>query len=150
MVTIKEVISDDRLIVIGRGDEERVVGRSDAVGEEFLRAGDHVRMDPLTGLILEKLIRPEVGELVLEEVPDVTYMQIGGLGDQIEVIRDAIELPYVHKDRFEEYELAPPKGVLLYGPPGMWQDAHRQSSSEQPGEELWPRRRAARTPVPTS
>jgi len=64
------------------------------------------------------LIRPEVGELVLEEVPDVTYQQIGGLGDQIEVIRDAIELPYVHKDRFEEYELAPPKGVLLYGPPG--------------------------------
>ena len=118
VVTIKEVISDDRLIVIGRGDEERVVGRSDAVGEEFLRAGDHARMDPLTGLILEKLIRPEVGELVLEEVPDVTYMQIGGLGDQIEVIRDAIELPYVHKDRFEEYELAPPKGVLLYGPPG--------------------------------
>ena len=118
VVTIKEVISDDRLIVIGRGDEERVVGRSDAVGEEFLRAGDHARLDPLTGLILEKLIRPEVGELVLEEVPDVTYMQIGGLGDQIEVIRDAIELPYVHKDRFEEYELAPPKGVLLYGPPG--------------------------------
>jgi len=118
VVTIKEVISDDRLIVIGRADEERVVGRSDAVEEEFLRAGDHVRMDPLTGLILEKLIRPEVGELVLEEVPDVTYLQIGGLGDQIEVIRDAIELPYVHKDRFEKYELAPPKGVLLYGPPG--------------------------------
>jgi len=118
VVTIKEVISDDRLIVIGRGDEERVVGRSDAVGDEFLRAGDHARMDPLTGLILEKLIRPEVGELVLEEVPDVTYMQIGGLSDQIEVIRDAIELPYVHKDRFEQYELAPPKGVLLYGPPG--------------------------------
>ena len=118
VVTIKEVISEDRLIVIGRADEERVVGRSDAVGEEFLRAGDHARMDPLTGLILEKLIRPEVGELVLEEVPDVTYQQIGGLGDQIEVIRDAIELPYVHKDRFEEYELAPPKGVLLYGPPG--------------------------------
>ena len=118
VVTIKEVISDDRLIVIGRGDEERVVGRSDAVGEEFLRAGDHARMDPSTGLILEKLIRPEVGELVLEEVPDVTYGQIGGLGDQIEVIRDAIELPYVHKDRFEEYALAPPKGVLLYGPPG--------------------------------
>ena len=118
VVTIKEVISEDRLIVIGRGDEERVVGRSDAVGEEFLRAGDHARMDPLTGLILEKLVLPEVGELVLEEVPDVTYQQIGGLGDQIEVIRDAIELPYVHKDRFEEYELAPPKGVLLYGPPG--------------------------------
>jgi len=118
VVTIKEVIGDDRVIILGRGDEERVVGRSEAVEEEFLRAGDHVRMDSETGLILEKLIRPEVGELVLEVVPDVTYDQIGGLGDQIEVIRDAIELPYVHKDRFEEYELSPPKGVLLYGPPG--------------------------------
>lgn len=118
VVTVKEVIADDRAIVLGSGDEERVVGRSEAVDEEFLRAGDHVRMDPTTGLILEKLIRPEVGELVLEVVPDVTYDQIGGLGDQIEVIRDAIELPYVHKDRFEEYELSPPKGVLLYGPPG--------------------------------
>ena len=118
VVTVKEVIANDRAIVLGSGDEERVVGRSEAVDEEFLRAGDHVRMDPTTGLILEKLIRPEVGELVLEVVPDVTYDQIGGLGDQIEVIRDAIELPYVHKDRFEEYELSPPKGVLLYGPPG--------------------------------
>ena len=118
VVTIKEVISDDRLIVIGRADEERVVGRSQAVEDEFLRAGDHARIDPVTGLVLEKLVLPEVGELVLEVVPDVTYEQIGGLGDQIEVIRDAIELPYVHKDRFEEYRLAPPKGVLLYGPPG--------------------------------
>ena len=118
VVTIKEVIGDNRLIVFGRGDEERVVSRSEAVEDEFLRAGDHARMDPETGLILEKLIRPEVGELVLEVVPDVTYAQIGGLGDQIEVIRDAIELPYVHKERFEEYDLTPPKGVLLYGPPG--------------------------------
>jgi len=63
-------------------------------------------------------MRPEVGELVLEEVPDTTYLQIGGLGDQIEVIRDAVELPYVQKDRFDAYGLAAPKGVLLYGPPG--------------------------------
>ncbi|MEN8113576.1 MAG: proteasome ATPase [Actinomycetota bacterium] len=118
VVTVKEVISDDRLIVLGRADEESVVERSEAVAETFLRVGDHVRMDPATGLVFEKLIRPEVGELVLEEVPDVTYRQIGGLGDQIEVIRDAIELPYVHKDRFDDYELAAPKGVLLYGPPG--------------------------------
>ncbi len=118
VVTIKELISNDRVIVLGRGDEERVIGRSEAVQEEPLRVGDHVRIDPMTGLILERLIRPEVGELILEEVPDVTYLQIGGLGDQIEVIQDAIELPYVHKDRFDEYDLAAPKGVLLYGPPG--------------------------------
>ena len=118
VVTIKELISNDRVIVLGRGDEERVIGRSEPVQEEPLRVGDHVRIDPMTGLILERLIRPEVGELILEEVPDVTYLQIGGLGDQIEVIQDAIELPYVHKDRFDEYDLAAPKGVLLYGPPG--------------------------------
>jgi proteasome-associated ATPase len=118
VVTIKEVISEDRLIVLGRGDEERVVGRSEIVEDEPLRVGDHVRIDPLTGMVLERLIRPEVGELVLEEVPDITYLQIGGLGDQIEVIRDAVELPYVQKDRFDEYNLAAPKGVLLYGPPG--------------------------------
>jgi proteasome-associated ATPase len=118
VATIKEVISDDRLIILGRADEERVVSRSEAVEDEPLRVGDHVRIDPLTGLVLERLIRPEVGELVLEEVPDVTYLQIGGLGDQIEVIQDAIELPYVHKERFDKYGLAAPKGVLLYGPPG--------------------------------
>jgi len=118
VVTIKEILSDDRLIVFSRGDEERVVDRSEAVADEHLRVGDHVRMDPATGLILEKLLRPEVGELVLEEVPDITYEQIGGLGEQIEVIRDAVELPYVHKERFAEYDLAAPKGVLLYGPPG--------------------------------
>ncbi|MEA3503564.1 MAG: proteasome ATPase [Actinomycetota bacterium] len=118
VVTIKEVISDNRLIVLGRADEERVVGRSEAVEDAPLRVGDHVRIDPPTGLILESLIRPEVGELILEEVPDITYLQIGGLGEQIEVIQDAIELPYVHKARFDEYDLAAPKGVLLYGPPG--------------------------------
>jgi len=118
VVTIKEILSNDRVIILSRGDEERVVGRSEAVEEEPLRVGDHVRLDPGTGLVLERLIRPEVGELILEEVPDITYLQIGGLGDQIEVIRDAVELPYVHKDRFDEYDLAAPKGVLLYGPPG--------------------------------
>ncbi|MEA2009410.1 MAG: proteasome ATPase [Actinomycetota bacterium] len=118
VVTIKEVISEDRLIILSRGDEERVVGRSEIIEDEPLRVGDHVRIDPLTGLVLERLIRPEVGELVLEEIPDITYLQIGGLGEQIEVIRDAIELPYVHKERFAEYDLAAPKGVLLYGPPG--------------------------------
>ncbi|HZJ48454.1 MAG TPA: proteasome ATPase [Acidimicrobiia bacterium] len=118
VVTVKDVLSEDRLIVLGRADEERVVGRSEAIADVRLRVGDHVRMDPMTGLIFEKLLRPEVGELVLEEIPDVTYEQIGGLGDQIEVIRDAVELPYIHKERFAEYDLAAPKGVLLYGPPG--------------------------------
>ena len=118
VVTVKERLGDDRLVVLGRADEERVVEIAAPLRTELVRVGDHVRMDPRTGLVFEKLIRPEVEELVLEEIPDVTYDDIGGLGEQIVAIQDAIELPYVHKERFEDYALAPPKGVLLYGPPG--------------------------------
>jgi len=88
------------------------------MAEVYLRAGDYVRVDAKTGLILEKMERPEIEELVLEEVPDVTYAEVGGLAEQIEQIRDTVELPYMHKDLFKEYELVPPKGILLYGPPG--------------------------------
>ena len=118
VVTIKEILDEDRIIILGRADEERVVELAAPLRGEFIRVGDHLRMDSRTGLVYEKLVRPEVEELVLEEVPDVTYEQIGGLADQIEAIQDAIELPYVHKERFLRYDLAAPKGVLLYGPPG--------------------------------
>ncbi len=118
VVTIKELLSDDRLLVMAHADEERVVELAGPLQGVFLRIGDHVRIDPRHGLAYERLIRPEVEELVLEEVPDVTYEQVGGLKDQIEAIKDAVELPYVHRDLFEEYGLVAPKGVLLYGPPG--------------------------------
>ncbi|MXY76831.1 MAG: proteasome ATPase [Acidimicrobiia bacterium] len=118
VVTIKEILSDDRLLVMAHADEERVVELAGPLQRVFLRIGDHVRIDPRHGLAYERLIRPEVEELVLEEVPDVTYDHVGGLHDQIEAIKDAVELPYVHRDLFEEYGLVAPKGVLLYGPPG--------------------------------
>jgi proteasome-associated ATPase len=118
VVTIKELLDDGRVIVLARADEERVVELAGPMRTAFLRVGDHVRVDLRSGLVLERLVRPEVEELVLEEVPDVSYEQIGGLRGQIESIRDAVELPYVHKDLFEQYGLAAPKGVLLYGPPG--------------------------------
>jgi proteasome-associated ATPase len=118
IATIKEVIGDGRLITLGRGDEERVVRLAGPMQDAFLRVGDHIRLDPKTGLVLERLVRPEVEELVLEEVPEISYGDIGGLGSQIETIRDAVELPYVHKHLFDAYGLAAPKGVLLYGPPG--------------------------------
>jgi proteasome-associated ATPase len=118
VVRVKEVLGDNRLLVLGRADEERVVELAGPMTDVYLRVGDHVRMDARTGLVFERLIRPEVEELVLEEVPDVSYEQIGGLHEQIETIRDAVELPYLHKDLFEDYGLAAPKGVLLYGPPG--------------------------------
>ena len=111
-------MGDGRVIVVGPGGEERVVGLAGPMQEAPLRVGDAVRLDGRSGLIHERLVRPEVEELVLEEIPDITYEQIGGLGPQIETIRDAVELPYLHKQLFEDYELSAPKGVLLYGPPG--------------------------------
>jgi proteasome-associated ATPase len=118
IATIKELLGDDRLVVLARGDEERVVTRGAPVHDEYMRAGDLVRLDAKTGIVLERLARPEVEELILEEVPDITYSDIGGLEPQIETIQDAVELPYLHRERFEAYNLQAPKGVLLYGPPG--------------------------------
>jgi proteasome-associated ATPase len=118
IATIKEILGDDRLVILARGDEERVVTRGAPVHDEYMRAGDLVRLDARTGIVLEKLARPEVEELILEEVPDITYSDIGGLEPQIEIIQDAVELPYLHRERFEAYNLQAPKGVLLYGPPG--------------------------------
>lgn len=118
VATVKEILDDTRIIILGRADEERVVERSGPMRETFIRVGDYVRIDSRTGLVHERLIRPEIAELVLEEVPDIRYEDIGGLGGQIETIRDAVELPYVHKRLFDDYGLAAPKGVLLYGPPG--------------------------------
>jgi proteasome-associated ATPase len=118
VLRIREILDDVRVVVIARADEESVLSRSDEMKDVHLRPGDYVRVDPKTRLILEKMERPEVEELVLEEVPDVTYSQVGGLAEQIEQIRDTVELPYLHRDLFKEYELEPPKGILLYGPPG--------------------------------
>jgi proteasome-associated ATPase len=121
VVTFKELLEDGkRALIVGRADEERVCELSDELitADVRLRAGDHVLMEGRSGLLLEKLPRPEVEELVLEEVPDVSYDDVGGLDDQIEMIKDAIELPYLYGDLFLEHELQPPKGILLYGPPG--------------------------------
>ena len=118
VLRVREVLTDGRVVVFAHADEERVLQRSETMADVKLRPGDYVRIDAKTGLILEKMERPEVEELVLEEVPDITYEDVGGLAEQIEQIRDTVELPYMHKDLFREYELDPPKGILLYGPPG--------------------------------
>ena len=118
VLRVREVMSDGRVVVIAHADEEKVLQRSEAMADVKLRVGDYVRIDSKTNLILERMERPEVEELVLEEVPDVTYKDVGGLADQIEKIRDTVELPYLHRDLFKEYQLDPPKGILLYGPPG--------------------------------
>jgi proteasome-associated ATPase len=119
VVTLKEVLEEGtRALIVGRADEERVVELADSLLDVKLRAGDTILMDSRTGLLLEKLPRPEVEELVLEEVPDIAYTDVGGLDDQIESIKDAVELPFLHRDLFLEHKLPAPKGILLYGPPG--------------------------------
>ncbi len=118
VVTVKELLDSRRAVIYARSDEERVVEIADALGEVRLRSGDAVLLDLRSNLITERLIRQEAEELVLEEVPDITYADVGGLDAQIESIVDAVELPYLHRVLFQDYELPAPKGILLYGPPG--------------------------------
>jgi proteasome-associated ATPase len=118
VVTFKEHLDGNRALIAARADEERVAELAPALVGMKIRAGDTLRMDSRSGLLLEKLPRPEVEELVLEEVPDITYADVGGLDSQIEQIADAVELPYVHADLYAEHKLPAPKGILLYGPPG--------------------------------
>jgi proteasome-associated ATPase len=118
VVQLKEMLGVDRALVIGNADEERVVQIGEPLRNRTLRAGDSLLLDVRSGFVLEHLPKPEVEELILEEVPDISYQDIGGLSDQIEQIRDAVELPFLHADLFAEHQLKPPKGILLYGPPG--------------------------------
>jgi proteasome-associated ATPase len=119
IVTLKEVLEDgERALVVGHTDEERVVRLAEPLLDATLRAGDSLLLEPRSGYVFEVVPKSEVEELILEDVPDIDYTQIGGLGGQIELIRDAVELPYLYPDLFREHELRPPKGVLLYGPPG--------------------------------
>ena len=118
VVKVKDRLGEDRVIVIGRGDEELVATLGTALLDEQIRAGDPLLIDPRSNIALEKLPKEEVEELVLEEVPDVSYEDIGGLEGQIEAIRDAVELPFLYAELFQEHQLEAPKGVLLYGPPG--------------------------------
>jgi len=119
VVMLKEVLEGgDRALVISHADEERVVHLADTLADVPLRAGDSLLIEPRSAYAYERVPKSEVEELVLEEVPDVGYADIGGLDRQIEQIRDAVELPFLHADLFREHQLRPPKGILLYGPPG--------------------------------
>ncbi|MET7465197.1 proteasome ATPase [Nonomuraea sp. NPDC005501] len=119
IVMLKELLDEGRrALVISHADEERVVRLAESLVGQPIRAGDSLLLEPRSGYVYERIPKSEVEELVLEEVPDISYEEIGGLSRQIEQIRDAIELPYLHADLFREHQLRPPKGVLLYGPPG--------------------------------
>jgi len=119
VVMLKELLADgERALVISHADEERIVRLAAPLLDQVLRSGDSLLLEPRSGYIYERIPKAEVEELILEEVPDISYTDIGGLSSQIEQIRDAIELPYLHADLYREHQLRPPKGVLLYGPPG--------------------------------
>ena len=119
IVRVKEVLDGgNRAVVVGRTDEERVVEMAIGLHDSGLRSGDSVRVDERSGILLERLPRPEVEDLVLEQIPNETYEDVGGLDREIEMIVDAVELPFMHKELFSLYELPAPKGILLYGPPG--------------------------------
>ncbi|WP_184577798.1 proteasome ATPase [Lipingzhangella halophila] len=119
VVMLKEVLEDGhRALVISNHDEEKIVRLAEPLRDQPVRPGDSLLLEARSGYVYERIPKSEVEELILEEVPDIAYTDIGGLGGQIEMIRDAVELPYLHKELFYEHVLRPPKGVLLYGPPG--------------------------------
>lgn len=118
IASVIELLGDGRAIVLGHTDDERVVTLADPLRREPLKAGDHVMVDPRTQYAFEKMPKSAVEEVMLEEIPDITYDRIGGLDEQIGILRDAVELPYLHQEIFQEHQLKPPKGILLYGPPG--------------------------------
>ena len=118
VVSIVDLLADNRAIVLGHTDDERVVTLAEPLRREKLKVGDNVLFDPRTHYAFEKLPKSAVEEVVLEEIPDTTYEDIGGLGEQIEILRDSVELPYMYPEVFAEHRLSPPKGILLYGPPG--------------------------------
>lgn len=118
VVRLKDSLGDHRAIISLRADEERVAELADPLSKEKLSAGDYLLYDARSGYILERLPKSEVAQLILEEVPDISYEDIGGLEPQIETIKDAVELPFLHPELFAEHKLLPPKGILLYGPPG--------------------------------
>jgi proteasome-associated ATPase len=118
IASVVDFLADNRVIALGHTDDERVITLSDPLRRENLKVGDHILYDPRTHYAFEKMPKSAVEEVVLEEIPDVTYDDIGGLGDQIGILRDSVELPYIYPEIFAEHKLSAPKGILLYGPPG--------------------------------
>jgi proteasome-associated ATPase len=151
IVMLKEILEGgDRALVIGHTDEERVVYLADLLRDKPLRVGDSLLLEPRSSYAYERIPKSEVEELILEEVPDIDYTDIGGLGRQIEAIRDAVELPFLHADVFREHQLRPPKGILLYGPPGCGKTLIAKAVANSLAKQVQRCAAAASGPRPTS
>ncbi len=151
VATLKELFEDgERALVVTGHDDERVVRIAEPLRGQRMRAGDSLLLDARSNYVYERIPKAEVEELVLEEVPDVDYEDIGGLGSQIEQIRDAVELPFLHQDLFRRYELAAPKGILLYGPPGCGKTLIAKAVAHSLAQKVAERTGAARRPGRTS
>lgn len=118
LVTIKEILEHHQAVVMTRGDDQRVIEFAEPLRGEHLRVGDQLTIDSRTGLAINRVQLTDMQSLVLEEVPDIDYSDIGGLNSQIEAIQDSVELPFAHPELYREHGLSAPKGILLYGPPG--------------------------------
>jgi len=140
VVMLKEVLDNiegvaDRALVISHADEERVVYLADTLIAGQLRAGDSLLIETRSAYAYERIPKSEVEELVLEEVPDIDYHDIGGLDRQIEQIRDAVELPFLHSELFREHYLRPPKGCAALRPPGCGKTLIGQGGGQLAGQE---------------
>ena len=135
VVMVKEILDDDRILVVAHADEERVCRRADSLEGQLVRVGDALMLDPRSGFVYERIPKAEVQDLVLEEVPDIAYEDIGGLSGQIEQIRDAVELPYLHPELFKEHQLQAAEGRAALRPARLRQDAHRQGGRRVAGQE---------------
>jgi len=122
-VTLEERLDDARVLVTTGAGGTRILTLSSALGRiagtgEGLKPGDTLAADLRADVATALIERTSVEQLVVAETPDVSWADIGGLGPQIEQIRDALELPFTHPELFHAYGLRAPKGLLLYGPPG--------------------------------
>ncbi len=118
LANVQQVLNDEKLLVKTVGDETIILTRAEPLSSVKILAGDNIEYDTESLFAYSILPKHGMDQLVLEKVPDVDYADIGGLDEAIQLMREAIELPHLYPDYYREYQLVPPKGILLYGPPG--------------------------------
>lgn len=119
--TVVKLLDNDKVVVKSSSGPNLIVDYSNRIKKEELYPGRYVALNQRCSTIIEVLpdrADPYVSSMEMNERPNVTYNDIGGLDEQIREIREVVELPLKHPEIFEEIGIEPPKGILLYGPPG--------------------------------